>query len=112
MTARELISNLRRCGPQSLTVIFHYVADRAHELRLADGQKLNDCLDFAAMLRELGEAARLTRPELLDSPPQLRTVSTLDPTCPRCGHVHEGDKECGAEIARGRICRCEMEVPA
>lgn len=37
---------------------------------------------------------------------------SLDRTCPRCGHVHQGSSECGQEMGPGRICRCEMEVTA
>jgi hypothetical protein len=34
-------------------------------------------------------------------------------TCPRCGHIHQGERECGEDMGGGRICRCEMEcVPA
>ena len=32
--------------------------------------------------------------------------------CPRCGHIHEGVRECGADMGGGGICRCEMEVAA
>jgi hypothetical protein len=30
--------------------------------------------------------------------------------CPRCGHVHQGEKECGEEMGANRFCRCELEV--
>lgn len=36
---------------------------------------------------------------------------SLDRTCARCGHVHQGSSECGQEMGPGRICRCAMELP-
>lgn len=35
---------------------------------------------------------------------------TLDSTCPRCGHIHEGLQECGVRIGPNHVCRCEYEV--
>jgi hypothetical protein len=40
------------------------------------------------------------------------THRAIDRTCPRCGHLHQGEKECGEQIGGGRICRCELDVPA
>ncbi len=34
----------------------------------------------------------------------------LQKTCPRCGHIHEGSKECGMVMGQNLICRCEYEV--
>ncbi|HZW05360.1 MAG TPA: hypothetical protein VFF58_00500 [Candidatus Nitrosotalea sp.] len=124
MTARELMAYMQRCGPQELNVVFHFLADQAGQARLSNGARLCDVSDFSAWLRELGDAARIsgeipdstevlpmpersTRPRVTERPAQLRNWNA----CPRCGHVHEGDRECGVEIGRGQICRCEMEVP-
>lgn len=34
-----------------------------------------------------------------------------DGTCPRCGHKHEGERECGVSMGGGGLCRCELSVP-
>lgn len=44
--------------------------------------------------------------------PAAQARYSYDPTCSRCGHVHEGSSECGMPMGNGRICRCEMEVVA
>lgn len=43
---------------------------------------------------------------------RARMKAALDKTCPRCGHLHEGDAECGVLLGSGRVCRCEVPVPA
>jgi hypothetical protein len=43
---------------------------------------------------------------------ERRDRRPLDETCPRCGHIHQGDSECGEQMGGGRICRCELSVPA
>ncbi len=98
MTAKELISDLRAMNALDPRECFLYLAAHAHEARLANGCRLLDQTDFTAWLLELSEAAK----------PQA-----LDKTCPRCGHVHEGDRECGVFISESTgYCRCELEVPA
>lgn len=126
MTARELIAEYRRCGPQELTVFLHFIADRVHELRFESGARLNDASDFAAMLRELAEAARMDSrgdewrklADYRDKMPQTatgqlgpRTRTRLD-FCPDCGHAHRGDSECEEPTGAGRTCRCERKVTA
>lgn len=103
MTAKELIDHLRACGPQDLNVVFHYLADRVHESRLEGGQRLLDSTDFTIWLRELGNAWREA---------EHHGFLPVHNTCPRCGHIHQGDAECGEDIGGGRICRCELPVPA
>ena len=50
-----------------------------------------------------------TSPMVTVRAPQAR----WEDTCPRCGHVHQADAECGEALGGGRICRCEFEgVPA
>jgi hypothetical protein len=124
MTAHELLQDLRACGPQSLSVILHFVADHISEARLSTGARLCDATDFSDWLHELGDVARVSgfseSTEVL-IPAGRRTRPTVtrqeqsrwDNTCPRCGHVHQGEKECGESIGGGRICRCDLEgVPA
>lgn len=56
----------------------------------------------------------ILRPALLELQkkyPRYNEARALsDPTCPRCGHVHEGSGECGVSIGAGRVCRCELEM--
>jgi hypothetical protein len=87
-------------------ILLHHLADRVHELRLADGQRLNDNLDFAAILRELAEGARIS-----DRSEAVRK-SRLPDFCPDCGHAHRGDSECEEPTGAGRTCRCERKVTA
>lgn len=84
-------------------ILCHDLAEDVHRIELADGQHINDQIDFSALLREI-EA-------VIDHEEMQRTVP-VSRVCPRCGHVHQGDSECGQEMGPGRICRCELEVPA
>ena len=119
MTAAEAIRNLQSMGAHEPIEYFLFLANHAHELRLANGGRLNDGTDWKAFLRELADSS-----EAFDrKPPRLayctfvnplpRTSSkAVDLTCPRCGHVHQGESECGEALGGGRVCRCELEVPA
>jgi hypothetical protein len=97
MTAQQAVAYLRRLGPYPHEH-FLYLASHVHEARLADGSRVMDATDFAAWLIELAD---------VNSP-----LPKLDPTCPRCGHTHEGENECGTYLGGQRFCRCELEVPA
>src|SRR5882724_11699774 len=51
MTAKELLANLRStAGTIDPAECFLYMAAHAHELRLDDGQRLNDLVDFTSWL--------------------------------------------------------------
>src|SRR5260370_490396 len=93
---------------------FLYLASHSHELRLATGARLLDLTDFKAFLIELAEAVAQPVPKREAAvPAQPRySKSSVDLTCPRCGHVHQGIGECGMPMGTGRICRCELEVSA
>lgn len=111
MTAQEAISNLR--DAHEPVEFFLYLAAHAHELRLSNGARLNDATDWKAFMVELAEATKPTIARVLGVPPQRRWNSReVDPTCPRCGHVHQGIGECGMPMGAGRICHCELEVAA
>lgn len=116
MNAKELISDLRRAGPQELAVIFHFVADRLHSLRLMDGQRINDQIDFAVLLRELGEAARISPENPESTEVQSAAVSRTSPLvtsiCMKCYHVHEKEGECGVDLGKGGRCDCRAELSA
>lgn len=117
MTAKQLIDLLR---PQKeMCGVFHGLADTVSEARLADGQRLCDATDFAAWLRELAEETRVQRLPASDSPgngtcPKVMREShrSIHDTCPRCGHIHQGDAECGEDLGGGRVCRCQLAVHA
>jgi len=109
MTALEAVRNLRAAGAIEPVEYFLYLASHASDLRLRDGQGLNDGTDFKAFLVELAEAV-LPQPVTL-SPVEVVQLTHLA-TCPRCGHIHQGQSECGEEMGAGRICRCELEVSA
>jgi hypothetical protein len=129
MTPHELISSLRDCGEQSLSVTLCYLADRVDLARLAGGSRLCDASDFRVWLLELAEAARI-RDNFVDStkvpnlpgngtcPKVTAAVTQRAPqsrnwnACPDCGHVHVEDAECGFPTGGGRVCRCERAVPA
>jgi len=119
LLAKDVIANLRHQRPQHAHAIFYSLADAALEARLRTGHSLCDLGDFSEWLRELGDAAREV--ELGSGSLRLSSFNNytsvdgrrlLDPTCPRCGHVHQGERECGEEMGPGRICRCELSVPA
>lgn len=105
MTAKDLVANLRAGGPVDPAECLLYMAAHAHEFRLEDGQRLNDQTDFTAWLIEVSRA-------LAGRDHILASRMENDRTCPRCGHLHEGERECGVFLGGGGFCRCELEVPA
>jgi hypothetical protein len=121
MTAYETIAHFLSFDLDGLSLVFAYLAEHSYEARLQDGKQLRDATDFRCWLRELSEAAKVAEgrgsTEVANQPGRrpcrkvLGTFVLADP-CPRCGHVHEGAAECGFEIGGGRICRCDVEVPA
>ena len=105
MTARQVVDHLRELGILDNRTLLLALSNCTGEARLQDGQRLNDATDFAAWLREV--AGELRVPERV-----AFITRRIDLTCPRCGHVHEGDRECGVEVPGAGICRCELQVPA
>lgn len=101
-------------------LLLHHIAEHAHELRLVDGQKLNDGSDFSAGLRELAEATRISEGEVYSGPERRSlpnvTLRQEQPrwkiTCVKCSHVHEKDGECGVNLGKGGFCDCKAEVVA
>ena len=116
MNPSELVSNLRTLGNQELHIFLNYLADHWHELRLQSGGRLLDGSDAKEFLREAAEYAMPARE--FSSPVEfgnhkLRASGrVIDSTCPRCGHIHQGEQECGTQMGRDRLCRCDLEVPA
>jgi hypothetical protein len=110
MNAKQLISQLRarpNAHPQNLGIVFRCLAHSVYDARLVDGQRLLDATDFKAWLLELAEASTVHDHSFAGSPRR-----SLQDTCPRCGHIHQGEAECGEDLGGGRICRCELPVPA
>ena len=127
MTARELLSDLRRMGPQSLEVLFTYLANHWYEFRLENGTLVrhSDAIGAREFLLECAAAAKLSpdvestevsiaagsrpRPQVIRQE-QPRWKS--DPVFPDCDHVHEGRDECAKYLGEGKFCRCESRVTA
>ena len=120
MTAHDFISKFGYEHMDRLGTIFLYLAEFSYQARLQDGKQLRDATDFRQFLRELSEAAIVAVgrsstevPNSAERRPAAKVTCrrSVDQTCPRCGHVHQGDRECGEQIGGGKVCRCEMEVP-
>ncbi len=121
LTAKEFVARLAPVEFERLVLIFNYLADHAHELRLISGDRLNDILDFAAFLRELAAALRFPEstevPDRPDSRPSPKvTLRESQPRwsrrCPDCDHEHEGRNECSYYLGEGKFCQCETKVTA
>jgi hypothetical protein len=132
MKPQELVADLHALGPGQSSretllytrLLLRYLADHVHRAELQNGMQLRDATDFVAWLREVADEAASAAPAITETmcsadigkrslvsfrAPQPR----WEDSCPRCGHVHQGDAECGEPIGGGRICRCEFEaVPA
>ena len=101
MNVEETVIKLRADGAIEPIEIFLFLANHAHELRTADGQRMNDATDFTAFLRELADAL---------APAKQPKLACHD-TCPRCGHIHQGEEECGMFMgATAGFCRCEVQA--
>lgn len=130
MTAVEMVIHLRHLARKgqipSGQAMFDYLADHMHLARLSSGGRLLDASDFKQFLRELGEASA---PRLQHKPiariDHVRTwpsggnallvhdfSGAAEQRCPRCSHVHQGVTQCSTDLGDGRICRCELPVPA
>lgn len=112
MNAKEFVSRLAPVDLPRLALIFDYLADRQHELRLADGQPLNDGLDFSAFHRELAAACKMAEDTKVQSEAVSRTRPPVTTVCMRCFHRHEKDDECGVDLGKGGRCDCRAEVTA
>jgi hypothetical protein len=114
MTSKEIISDLLRCGTQSLNVSLDYIGARMCEARLRNGCRVNDASDAKAFLHECAQEVQIhsgvPRLSLIQEPPARRGYNV--DFCPDCGHVHIDDHECGFPIGGGRVCRCERQVTA
>ena len=120
MTFVELIADLLAADRASMTellfgrLLLRSLADHAHDLQLSNGSYLSDVTSFRDGLRESAEALRIKpQPVSTFGNHKLRASGrVIDSTCPRCGHIHQGEQECGTQMGRDRLCRCDLEVPA
>jgi hypothetical protein len=103
MTAAELII----ARPLGLTEseLFLLLADSVYVARLSDGRQVRDAIDFREWLLELAAASK-TEGQLLGDQNLPRHNFTFHNHCPRCGHVHLGENECGEWMGVERVCRC------
>ena len=120
MKPQELVADLGALGPGQSSretllytrLLLCYLADHVHHAELANGLSLHDATDFVTWLREIAEAAAKV-PMLMCTAGHVFPQPRWEDSCPRCGHVHQGDADCGEPIGGGRICRCEfVAVPA
>lgn len=123
MRSYDLISNIRALGPQPTNVFLQYLADHFHEFRSRTGHRLFTVEDAKDFIQEAADHAGKVcgLMELVEVAPALalRTEARppasqrrYDPTCPRCGHIHEGIGQCGMSMGSAGLCRCEFEVSA
>ena len=118
MTAAQMIELIRTIPAGDARATFYQLANQVYNARLKDGGRLMDAMDFAAWLRELGEAADRTEGQfpaerstgLKVTPPRLELRLEQERVCPGCGHAHEGDYECGTDMGGAGKCGCRMEV--
>jgi hypothetical protein len=87
--------------PQTLDVVFQYLADRIYAAELTGGGMIRDVSDCKIWLEELCEAARNPLPQIGVFTP---ASAPFDPACPDCGHAHAEEK------LGGGVCRCEHEA--
>lgn len=105
-------------GEDRARCFFYMLADSVPIARLNNGCRLIDGTDFIAWLRELGDAAkRLEDGEsACPSGAKILPINSFmelgDSRCPRCNHLHQGVVQCGFDLGGGRLCRCELPVPA
>jgi hypothetical protein len=58
MTAPDIIAHLYRDGEPEPGLVFAYLAIHVGQIRLLDGQRLNDASDFKVFWCEMAEATR------------------------------------------------------
>lgn len=125
MNPNQLISDFSASVPElhrrevllGVRLFSRYLRDHWYEATLNNGASITDAADGLTLLEQLVEAltsrATPATPTLRPEQPRWSgTTGNLQQTCPRCGHVHEGEKECGKFMGGGGFCRCELEVPA
>lgn len=107
MIAQEIIAELRTRGLDVSPEIFDYLAEHIYDAELFGGHRISDASDAVGLMRELASAARFAA-----LPVATMRRRLIESTCPRCGHIHQGEAECGEEMGGGRLCRCELPVRA
>lgn len=117
----EILSDLPTGSKELVELRLHdrnllrYLADHIVEAELCNGSRVMDATDCKEWLRQIADSLRVKTDSLAnfaDHRLRLRGRADLQSTCPRCGHIHEGDRECGFKEGGGPTCRCEMEVSA
>jgi hypothetical protein len=80
----------------------NWLAKHIAEVRTYQGLSINDAINADILLMQYADALRLAAP----------SAKPFDPTCPDCGHIHEGEDECKMQMGGGRECLCERRVSA
>ncbi len=122
MNAKQMVEVMRTFPAGDVRARFYILASKIYDARLKSGERLTDAIDFKAWLCEIGDeyarteaskpAERSTGPKVI---PRLGMELQQERTCPRCGHVHQGEYECETDMgatAGKCACRYRMEVTA
>jgi hypothetical protein len=112
VNAKQIVAAILAKHPRDASDVFNGLADHIHEARLTKGERMTDATDYAELLREIAthlrhSIAKANKP--IKTTAQIR--GSIYDTCPRCGHIHLEESECGQDLGGGRICRCELWVP-
>ena len=118
MTPEELIADFYASIPEmhrrevllGVRLFTRYLRDHWYEATLENHQRILDAMDAVRFFEQMVEALSARTIPGPASPTLRQQQMRWSKTCPHCGHVHEGDKECGACMGGGGICRCELEV--
>ena len=122
----ELAQKIGLRGDGRSRILLLVLAQCIYDARLENNMRVLDASDMKEWLLELAAwclcpalpsnalpamaAPENAAPENSGIAGQIFTFPLLHATCPGCGHLHEGDGECGSYIGSGKFCRCEKEV--
>jgi len=119
MTVSELALVIQKDSRRDISAALVLAAEALPILRLPDGRRIHDQIDFHDLLEQLAEALLVPMESLplqrtiesaVGAMPTLAKTSRFIDPCPRCGHVHKENKECGFEFRPGENCACVYEA--
>ena len=120
MTSREWLADILSQGPRSellpleLRMMFRQLHDNLPLLKLRNGSHVRDVPDVMELCREMIDLLTPNKPPQIGvfTAASARERFPFADTCPDCGHVHNGENECGEKLGGDRVCRCERKVVA